>query len=376
MSENKIQLNLTPLNEWGLGNSDQLIISGPCSAETEEQVLATAHELVKLNPQVKVFRAGIWKPRTRPNNFEGVGLDALRWLTLVKKETGLKVAVEVANGQHVYECLKYGIDLLWIGARTTVNPFSVQEIADALKGVDIPVLVKNPLNPELQLWLGALERVNNAGISKLGAIHRGFSTFKKTPYRNSPEWYMAIELKRQLPELPIICDPSHITGKRSLIGEVSQKALNLAMNGLMIEAHINPQEAWSDAAQQLSPEGLHQVLSRLKFRTPEGEDILKEDLLELLREDIDDLDHELLDVIARRAEIAKKIGQYKKAHNMTILQVTRWDDLLSERLGKALALGLDETTMKEIFKQIHIQSIKIQEKVLSKANGDKVKSNQ
>lgn len=360
-----INMNLVPIDKWGLSDQSPLIISGPCSAETPEQVMQTARELIKKAPQVKVFRAGIWKPRTRPNSFEGIGIEGLSWLQQVKAETGLLTSVEVANANHVYEALKHRIDILWVGARTTVNPFSVQEIANALKGVDVPVLVKNPINPDLQLWLGAIERIHQAGIIRLGAIHRGFSSGQNGRFRNAPQWKLPIELKRLLPDLPMICDPSHICGKRDLLLEIAQKALDLAMDGLMIEAHINPDEAWSDKAQQVTPDGLAELLSQLKLRKPEGEDPESLDFLSVYRDEIDLIDLEILDTIARRAKVVEKIAEYKREHKMTILQVSRWDELLKDRMAAAKKLGLDDKFSKELYQQIHLMSIRIQTKVMN-----------
>ena len=360
-----INMNLVPIDKWGLTNQSPLIISGPCSAETPEQVMQTARDLKKHTPQVKVFRAGVWKPRTRPNSFEGIGIEGLSWLQQVKAETGLLTSVEVANANHVYEALKHGIDILWVGARTTVNPFSVQEIANALKGVDVPVLVKNPINPDLQLWLGALERIHQAGIIRLGAIHRGFSSGQNGRFRNAPQWKLPIELKRLLPDLPMICDPSHICGKRDLLLEVSQKALDLAMDGLMIESHLNPNEAWSDKDQQVTPEALAELLNQLKLRKPEGDDLESVDFLGLYRDEIDLIDLEILDTISRRAKVVEKIAEYKREHKMTILQVSRWDELLKDRLAIAKKLGLDDKFSKELYQQIHLMSIRIQTKVMN-----------
>ncbi len=359
-----IKMNLVPIEKWGISDQSPLIISGPCSAETLEQVMQTARDLVKNTPQVKVFRAGIWKPRTRPNSFEGVGIEALSWLQKAKAETGLLTSVEVANANHVYEALKHGVDILWIGARTTVNPFSVQEIANALKGVDVPVMVKNPINPDLQLWLGAIERIHQAGITRLGAIHRGFSSGQNGRFRNAPQWKIPIELKRLLPDLPMICDPSHICGKRDLLLEVSQKALDLAMDGLMIEAHPNPNEAWSDKAQQLTPDALAELLGQLKLRKPEGDE-LSVDFLSLFRDEIDLIDLEILDTISKRAKVVEKIAEYKREHKMTILQVSRWDEILKDRMATAEKLGLDEKFSKELYQQIHLMSIRIQTKVMN-----------
>ncbi len=362
----KLEMKIKPLDQWGITDQLPLIISGPCSAETFEQVMETAKALREKTPQVKVFRAGIWKPRTRPNSFEGIGIEALGWLQQVKAETGLMTSVEVANANHVYEALKHGVDILWVGARTTVNPFSVQEIANALKGVDIPVMVKNPINPDLQLWLGAIERIHQAGITRLAAIHRGFSSGQNGRFRNAPQWKLPIELKRLLPDLPMICDPSHICGNRSLLLEVSQKALDLAMNGLMLESHPNPDEAWSDKAQQLTPPALAELLEQLNLRKPEGDAETAVDFLSLYRDEIDLIDMEILDTIARRAKVVEKIAEHKKEHKMTILQVSRWDELLKDRLALAKKLGLDEKFSKELYQQIHLMSIRIQTRVMNK----------
>ncbi len=360
-----LKMNLKPLDQWGVTDNFPLIISGPCSAETPEQVMQTAKALVEKNPQVKVFRAGIWKPRTRPNSFEGIGIEALGWLQDVKKETGLLTSVEVANANHVYEALKHGVDILWVGARTTVNPFSVQDIADAMKGVDVPVMVKNPINPDLQLWLGAIERIHQAGITRLGAIHRGFSSGQNGRFRNAPRWRLPIELKRLLPDLPMICDPSHICGNRDMLQEVSQKALDLAMDGLMLESHPNPDEAWSDKNQQVTPDALAEILESLNLRKPEGDAIGTVDFLSLHRDEIDLIDMEILDTIARRAKVVKKIAEHKKEHKMTILQVNRWDELLKDRLAMAKKLGLDDKFSKELYQQIHLMSIRIQTAVMN-----------
>lgn len=371
MNSSSLQLEIISHPLWVPCTNRPMIIAGPCSAESEEQVLQTAREVVKI-PGVTVFRAGIWKPRTRPNGFEGVGTAALQWMKRVKAETGLLTAVEVARSQHVYEALKYGIDMLWIGARTTVNPFSVQEIADALQGADVPVWVKNPINPDLQLWIGALERLNRAGVRRLGAIHRGFSTYEKTAYRNSPKWEIPIELKRLAPDIPLACDPSHISGNREAIPALSQKALDLAMDGLMIETHIDPDHALSDSAQQLPPRALREMLERLEYRKPEGAEnglakrLPGEEILKTLRNEIDQVDSQLLELISRRIEISGKIGQYKKTHKMTILQVSRWQQLLEDRLSQAQKLGLAQDFVRDIYQLIHDQSIKIQSTVMNR----------
>lgn len=354
-------MEIKKLSEWGVSVTDSLLISGPCSAETEEQVLATAHELKARG--IGIFRAGIWKPRTRPNSFEGVGKEALGWLQKVQKETGMLVSTEVANAKHVQEALEAGVDILWIGARTSVNPFAVQEIADALKGVDIPVLVKNPINPDLELWIGALERINQAGITKIGAIHRGFSSYEHTKYRNTPQWQIPIELKRRFPDLPIICDPSHIGGARALIAPISQKALDLDFDGLLIEAHINPSEAWSDAKQQVTPEALEELLSKLVRRDVNPENIILTDL-EDLRFKIDQYDQDLLEILGARMKAASKIGVYKKNNNMSILQANRWNEILDSRVVRGEDLDLSRNMVIAIFEVIHQESIDRQDSVL------------
>ena len=328
-----------PIQEWRGYKNRPFLISGPCSAETEEQVIKTARQLAQLNT-VNIFRAGIWKPRTRPDSFEGVGAEGLRWLRNVKQETGLLVGTEVANEKHVYEALKYGIDMLWIGARTSVNPFTVQEISDALKGVDVIVLVKNPVNPDIELWIGAIERIAKAGIKHLGAIHRGFSTYEKTSYRNPPNWQLPIELRHRIPDLPLICDPSHIAGSREFLREISQKALDLNFDGLMIESHIDPDKALSDAAQQVTPDDLRKLLSRLVIRNPVASDPKLLDILGELRQQIDVFDEHLLDLLEKRMKVAETIGQYKKENNITILQSTRWDEIINRVMSNTRAKGL------------------------------------
>jgi chorismate mutase len=359
-----INLELEILKFNGIVLERPLVIAGPCSAESEEQVVETARLLHKNG--IKVFRAGIWKPRTRPNAFEGVGTRGLPWLRRVKEEFGMLTAIEVANVKHVYEALKAGIDILWIGARTTANPFSVQEIADSLKGVDIPVMVKNPVNPDTELWIGALERINNAGIKKIAAIHRGFSTYNKTEYRNSPQWEIPIELKRRIPDLPIITDPSHICGNKELLQEVSQRSIDLNFDGLMIETHVNPEKALSDAAQQLTPEELKILLNRLIIRKSNIEDALLLTTLEELRQEIDNFDDKLLEILDSRMAVSRKIGEYKKKHNITILQTSRWDELLNRRIKLAGKKGLSEEFITKVFRAIHQESINHQTKVMNK----------
>ncbi len=340
------------------------LISGPCSAETEEQVMATATALARI-PEVSVFRAGIWKPRTRPDSFEGVGVEGLKWLRNVKQETGLMVGTEVANEKHVYEALKYGVDLLWIGARTSVNPFTVQEISDALQGVDVMVLVKNPINPDLELWIGAIERIARAGITRIGAIHRGFSSYEKTIYRNQPNWQLPIELRRRFPDLPIICDPSHISGTREFLYQLSQKAMDLNFDGLMLESHIDPDHALSDASQQITPDELHELLSRLILRNPVASDPKLLDILGELRQQIDVFDDALLDILEKRMKVAQTIGQYKKDNNITILQPTRWDEIIRKVVINGQVKGLSREVIDTIFKAIHQESINHQMRIMN-----------
>lgn len=351
--------DILPLSDWLCPDNELCIIGGPCSAETYEQVMNTARALSQI-PQVKVFRAGIWKPRTRPSAFEGVGQTGLQWLQQVKAETNLLAAVEVANPNHVEECLKHEIDILWIGARTVVNPFSVQEIAEAIKGTNIPVMVKNPVHPDIGLWLGALERFNRAGIKKLIAIHRGFYYYKHSMYRNQPMWEIPIELKRLVPQLPIFCDPSHICGNREILLPVSQKALDLEMNGLMIESHIHPEIALTDAKQQITPESLQKLLSQLNIRCSKGS-VEFESRLEMLRREIDKMDAEFLDVLQKRMKIVDEIGKYKKANNITILQIQRWSEIISDRLAIGNKMGFNEEFLLQILQLIHEESIKRQE---------------
>ncbi len=354
----------TPLEEW-IDNKDRpVVISGPCSAETEQQLLATAREL-KRTGGVDLLRAGAWKPRTRPNDFEGIGTEALDWLIKAREETGIPVTTEVANGEHTEAALKAGIDVLWIGARTTVSPFAVQEIADVLKGTEVPVMIKNPINPDLKLWMGAIERIHQAGISKLAAIHRGFSTYSKTPFRNEPQWEHPIELKRKIPGLPVLCDPSHIAGNRDLIPFISQKAIDLDMQGLMIESHIHPDQAWSDAAQQVSPGDLDRILNELTIRRPTTQDQEFRDQLEELRERIDQIDDQLMEQLATRMELVDKIGRYKRDNDVTILQVDRWKEILDKRLSMGKAMGLDEETVKRFLDLLHTTSIQRQNRIMN-----------
>ncbi len=360
----KQTLDIIPLKSWFDTGDKPLIIAGPCSAETEEQVLATAHLLANTG-KVSALRAGIWKPRTRPGEFEGIGSIGLQWLKRAKEETGLPVTTEVATAKHVEEALNAGIDILWVGARSTANPFTVQEIADALQGVDVPVMVKNPVNPDLSLWLGALERINRAGIKKLGAIHRGFSSYEKTAFRNEPMWDLAIQLKTMIPDLPVLNDPSHICGNRELIPYIAQKAFDMDMQGLIVESHIDPSVAWTDAKQQVTPESLATMLSTMTFRKAESNDPVFEDKLAALREDIDKLDDQIIQKIAERMKIVEKIGEYKRDNNVTILQVSRWDEIIQKRTNLAKALALDVDFSVKMLELIHNESIRKQNEVMN-----------
>lgn len=337
-----------------------LIIAGPCSAETEEQVMQTAQQLAQKG--CRIFRAGIWKPRTKPGGFEGNGEAALPWLSQVKKETGLLVSTEVATPEHVELALKYGVDVLWVGARTSANPFAMQALADAMKGLDVPVLVKNPVNPDLELWIGALERINQAGIKRLGAIHRGFSSYDKKIYRNLPMWQIPIELHRRIPDLPIICDPSHIGGSRELIAPLCQQAMDLGFDGLIVESHCEPDKAWSDAKQQVTPDVLDYILSLLVIRdekaTTEG--------ITMLRKQIDELDNQLMDLLAKRMRVCREIGQYKKEHNMTVLQTARYNEILEKRGAQGALCGMGAKFVKKIFEEVHEESVRQQIEILNK----------
>jgi len=359
-----LKLNILPLNEWIDTKGLPLVVAGPCSAESEDQLINTAQQLASVR-QVIVFRAGIWKPRTRPGDFDGVGEKGLKWLQQVKKETGLLTTIEVADSSHVELALKYEVDVLWIGARTVVNPFSVQAIAEAVSGVDIPIMVKNPLTPDIKLWLGAIERFNAVGINKLVAIHRGFHYFEKSPFRNAPMWEIPIELKRIAPNLPIIVDPSHICGQRDLIESISQKALDLEMDGLMIESHHDPENAFTDAAQQITPESLQKLLNKLVIRTEKG-DRKFQHILEELRTEVDKLDGELLQILAKRLEIIDEIGDYKRKNDITILQMKRWVDIINDRMAIGTYLGLDGVFLKKLLNLIHKESIQRQENIFRK----------
>jgi len=356
--------NNTKLRGWldDFNLDHPLVIAGPCSAETESQVLQIAHELK--NSDVSIFRAGIWKPRTRPGNFEGVGSIGLKWLQKVKQETGLLITTEVANPNHVKLALDHDVDVLWIGARSTVSPFIVQEIADALKNTDKIVLLKNPVNPDLSLWYGGIERLYTANIKKLGVIHRGFSTYTKTKFRNNPEWQIPIELQNRFPDLPLICDPSHICGRRDIIQEISQKALDLNFDGLMIETHNDPDTAWSDAAQQITPKNLIKLMKDLVIRNELIEERSFINELENLREKIDDADSQILDILGNRMKISDEIGKIKKKQNVAILQSERWKDILKKMISDGKEKGLSEDFILKIFKAIHQESINHQEKIL------------
>jgi chorismate mutase len=357
-----IDLNLEKFELEGISMERPLVMAGPCSAETEEQVMATARLLH--DNGIKVFRAGIWKPRTRPNAFEGVGKKGLPWLKRVKDEFGMLTATEVANVGHVLEALKFGVDILWLGARTTANPFAVQEIADALNGINIPIMVKNPVNPDVELWIGAFERLNNAGITKLAAIHRGFSSYGKSIYRNHPQWQIPIELRRRVPDLPIITDPSHICGNRELLFDISQKALDMSFDGIIVETHVDPDQAWSDASQQITPAVLKEMISKLVLRKPNIENGMMPTLAEL-RHEIDQYDDKLMEILDKRMGVSRKIGEYKKLNNFTILQSSRWDELLRKRIAEAEEKGMSEEFITKIYQAIHQESINHQNKVMN-----------
>ena len=357
-------LNITPLDEWLSGCTRPLVIAGPCSAESEIQIMETAAGLAEI-PQVKVFRAGIWKPRTRPGAFEGVGTKGLKWMQKAREQTGLLITVEVANPRHVEEALDHGIDILWIGARTVVNPFAVQEIGEAIGNRDIPVMIKNPLNPDLKTWIGAIERLNQMGHKKLVAVHRGFSFFNRSPYRNAPMWEIPIELKRLCPNLPVIVDPSHICGNRELIPATIQKALDLEMNGLMIEVHHNPLKALTDKNQQITPAQLQEILSKLILRRESG-NIEFENILEELRSEIDKLDEELIDILARRMKVVEDIATYKKTNKITILQLKRWNQLINDRIEAGEKMGLSREFILKLLETMHEEGIQRQIDVMNK----------
>ena len=354
-----LELELEPLNIPS-DNERPFVIAGPCSAETEEQVMTTARQLAQKG--CHNFRAGIWKPRTKPGGFEGNGEKALPWMQEVKKETGMLVSTEVATPEHVELALKYGIDILWVGARTSANPFAMQALADSLKGVDVPVLVKNPVNPDLELWIGAMERINQAGIKRMAAIHRGFSSYDKKIYRNLPMWQIPIELRRRIPNLPIFCDPSHIGGRRELIAPLCQQAMDLGFNGLIVESHCNPDEAWSDAKQQVTPEVLDYILSLLVIRdettTTEG--------ISNLRKQIDELDNQLMELLAKRMRVCREIGQYKKEHNMTVLQAARYNEILDKRGAQGSLCGMKPDFIKIGFEAVYEEAVRQQMEIINK----------
>ena len=357
------ELDIIPGTEWGYFTLPRpMCIAGPCSAETEDQVMETARGLAAFG--IHVFRAGIWKPRTHPGSFEGVGVPGLKWMRRVKQELGMKTCTEVASEKHVLECIKYGVDMVWVGARTSANPFLMQEIADALEGTDMPVLVKNPVNPDIDLWIGALERLNRAGLRKLGVIHRGFSTSAPIAYRNDPGWKLAIELRSRYPQLAFFADPSHMAGDRKYLQELSQRAMDLGLDGLMVESHCNPACALSDAKQQLTPAGLQTLLESLVIRDNTSDNEAYKDGIEALRARIDVIDENLLKLLKERMSVSRSIGQYKKDHNVAILQTGRWEQLLSDMVEKGRAQGLSEQAVTAIMNAIHDESVRVQNQIL------------
>lgn len=354
-----MELDLKPLG-LPCDNERPVVIAGPCSAETEEQVLTTARQLAFKG--CHIFRAGVWKPRTKPGGFEGQGETALPWMKRVKEETGMLTTTEVATPEHVELAMKYDIDILWIGARTSANPFAMQALADSLKGIDIPVLIKNPVNPDLELWIGAMERINQAGVKRIAAIHRGFSSFDKKIYRNLPMWQIPIELRRRIPNLPIFCDPSHIGGKRELIAPLCQQAMDLGFDGLIVESHCDPDKAWSDAKQQVTPEVLDYILSLLVIR----DDTVTTEGIHELRKQIDELDNNLMELLSKRMRVCREIGQYKKEHNMTVLQTSRYNEILDKRGAQGSLCGMDPSFIKEVFEAIHEESVRQQMEIINK----------
>lgn len=353
-----MELDLKPL-ALPQDNERLTVIAGPCSAETEEQVITTARQLAGRG--CHIFRAGVWKPRTKPGGFEGNGEAALPWLQRVKEETHMMVATEVATPEHVELALKYGVDVFWIGARTSANPFAMQAIADSMKGIDVPVLVKNPVNPDLELWIGAMERLNQAGVKRIAAIHRGFSSYDKKIYRNLPMWQIPIELRRRVPDLPLFCDPSHIGGKRELVAPLCQQAMDLGMNGLIVECHCDPDKAWSDAKQQVTPDILAYILSLLVLRdekvTTEG--------ISLMRKQIDELDNQLMELLAKRMKVCREIGEYKKEHNMTVLQTSRYNEILNKRGAQGSLWGMAPEFIKTVFEAVHEESVRQQMDIIN-----------
>ncbi len=354
-----MDLELSPLN-LPSDNERPFVIAGPCSAETEEQVMSTAKQLA--DKGCHMFRAGIWKPRTKPGGFEGHGEMALPWMQQVKQETGMLTATEVATPEHVEQALKAGIDVLWVGARTTANPFAVQALADALQGVDVPLLVKNPVNPDLELWIGALQRLNRAGVKRIGAIHRGFSSIDQKLYRNTPMWHLPIELKRRYPNLPVACDPSHIGGRRDLIAPLCQQAMDMGMDGLIVESHCCPDEAWSDAKQQVTPDVLDFILDRLVIR----DNVEMTESLASLRKQIDEMDDNLMDLLTRRMRVSREIAAYKKEHNMGVVQTGRYTEILDKRGAQGALCGMDSAFVKKIYEAIHEESVRQQMEIINK----------
>lgn len=358
-------LDVAPLSEWGFFTDPMpCVIAGPCSAESEDQVMETAKGLKEIG--INVFRAGIWKPRTHPGSFEGIGVPGLKWMQKVKKEYGMKICTEVASEKHVFECIKHGVDMVWLGARTTANPFLVQEIAEALQNTDIPVLVKNPVNADIDLWIGALERLNAKGIRKIGVIHRGFSTFDKIKYRNDPYWQVAVELRSRHPELPFFVDPSHMAGCKDYILELSQRSLDLGFEGLMIESHCNPVCALSDAKQQMTPDELrHMLYNEIKVREKDSDSKEWKENIDQLRAKIDIIDENILYALGSRMKVSRQIGEYKKNSNITILQTSRWDQVIAKVVEKGSAYGLSEKFLNSVFNAIHEASIEVQNEILS-----------
>jgi chorismate mutase len=356
-------LEIKKIQDWGIEATERpVVISGPCSAESEKQVLDTAKQLSENG--IKIYRAGIWKPRTRPGHFEGVGSQGLPWLKKVKEETGMLTAIEVATEKHVYEALKFGVDILWIGARSSANPFVMQEIANALEGADVPVMIKNPVNPDLDLWIGAIERINKAGITKIAAIHRGFSTYDKSLYRNNPQWQIAIDLKSKLPNIPLFNDPSHIGGKRELLYDISQKAMDLNFDGLMIESHVNPDEAWSDAKQQVTPAKLDELLNKLVLRNVNNQSQSEKEQLGQYRSQIDNYDELLMNILSDRMDVVKNIGTFKKNNKITILQPNRWEDIMTKNYKLGEDKGFSTKFIDRLFKAIHQESINFQTEIM------------
>lgn len=354
-----MELDLLPLN-LPSDNERPIVMAGPCSAETEEQVMQTANVLAQKG--CHIFRAGAWKPRTKPGGFEGNGEAALPWLARVKEETGMLIATEVATPEHVELCLKHGVDILWIGARTCANPFAMQALADSLRGMDMPVLVKNPVNPDLELWIGGMERINQAGIKRLAAIHRGFSSYDNKMYRNSPMWQIPLELRRRIPALPIICDPSHIGGRRELVAPLCQQAMDLGFDGLIVESHCNPDKAWSDAKQQVTPDVLDYILSLLIVRDKSQ---VQEGIIQL-RQQIDDLDNQLMELLAKRMRVCRQIGQYKKEHNMTVFQASRYNEILEKRGAQGALCGMSPEFVATVFESVHEESVRQQIEIINK----------